>query len=72
MTRDIQPVTGKNLLYIQEATGQPGEEAGVSPQYRWRLPSLCSLLRQRREAYQLALEDEESRLTKLIDSLVAN
>ena len=87
LERDIQSVNEKNLLYIQEATGLSpwtaskgavtdalvaGEVVGVPPQDRWRLPYLCSLLRQRREAYQLALEDEESRLTTLFDSLEAN
>ena len=39
---------------------------------RWRLPYLCSLLSQRREAHKLVLEDEETRLDELIESLVIN
>ena len=87
LARNIQSTTGKNLQYIQEETGLSpwsaprrglrdalvaGEVAEVLPQDRWRLPYLGSLLSQRREARKLALEEEEKRLTKLIDSLVAN
>ena len=83
LARDVQSVTGKNLQYIQEATGLSpwttskrrlvaGELADVPPQDRWRLPYLNSLLSQRREAINLALEEEDKRLSKLIDSLVAN
>ena len=39
---------------------------------RWRLPYLCSLLSQRREAHKLVMEDEETRLDELIESLVMN
>ena len=39
---------------------------------RWRLPYLCSLLAQRREAQNLASENEEKRFNELIDSLVMN
>ena len=49
-----------------------GEAVQVPEQDRWRLPYLSSLLSQRREAHSQALEDEEIRLTKLIDSLVKN
>ena len=48
------------------------EVVDVPPQDLWRLKYLCTLLSQRREANNMALEEEESRLTKLIDSLVAN
>ena len=87
LARDVQSVTGKNLLYIQEHSGlspwtasQGGlraalvadEAVDVPPQDLWRLKYLCTLLSQRREANNMALEEEESRLTKLIDSLVAN
>ena len=41
-------------------------------QDRWYLPYLKSLLSQRRKAINLALEEEDKRLSKLIDSLVAN
>ena len=85
--RDVQTVTGKNLQYIQEEAGlspwttsksrlrdalAAEELVDVPPQDRWRLPYLNSLLCQRREAINLALEDEEDRLSSLIDSLLAN
>ena len=87
LARDVQSNTGRNLQYIQDETGLcpwtasrrglrdalvAGEVAEVPPQDRWRLPYLGSLLSQRREARTLALEEEENRLSKLIDSLVAN
>ena len=37
---------------------------------RWRLNYLMSLLRQRREAYTSAEEEQEKELTELIESLV--
>ena len=49
-----------------------GELVEVQPQDEWRLPYLCSLLRQRREAFNLALDEEENNVTELINSLVAN
>ena len=39
---------------------------------RWRLPYLCSLLAQRREANSMVMEAEEDRLEELINSLVMN
>ena len=87
LARDIQSVTGKNLQYIYDASGLnpwtvsqgrlkaalvAGEVAEVPLQDRWRLTYLRSLLSQRRVAHSLALDEEETRLTKLIDSLVAN
>ena len=85
--RDVQSVTGKNLDYIAESSGlNPwtvqqaklraalvAEEVVLVPlQDRWRVPYLCSLLSQRGEAYKLAMEEDEKRLTELIDSLVKN
>ena len=49
-----------------------GEAVEVPLEDRWRLPYLSSLLSQRGEAHNLALEELEDILTKLIDSLVAN
>ena len=49
-----------------------GEAAEVPKQDRWRLPFLSSLLSQRREAHNYASEEDEDRLTELIDSLVFN
>ena len=87
LARDIQSVTGKNLQYISDASGLnpwtvpqgrlkaalvSGEVAEVPLQDRWRLAYLRSLLSQRRVAHSLALDEEETRLNKLIDSLVAN
>ena len=85
--RDVQSVTGKNLNYIAESSGlNPwtvqqaklraalvAEEVVLVPlQDRWRVPYLCSLLSQRGEAYKLVMEEDEKRLTELIDSLVKN
>ena len=49
-----------------------GEAVEVPQQDRWHLPYLCSLLSQRGEAHNQALEEHKDRLTELIDSLVAN
>ena len=85
--RDVQSVTGKNLHYILESSGLnprtavnsklraalvAGEVVEVPPQDRWRLKYLSSLLSQRREVHNLALEEEENKLTRLIESLVKN
>ena len=87
LARDLQSVTGKNLDYVQTVTGLnpwvapqarlrdalvTGETVKVPPQDEWRLQYLLSLLRQRREAFNLAAEEEEKYLTDLINSLVAN
>ena len=87
LARDMQAVTCRNLRYVQEASGcdpwttsygrlrdalVADEVVEVPQQDGWRLPYLSSLLSQRREAHYLALEEEENRLTKLIDSLVIN
>ena len=48
------------------------EVVEVPQQDGCRLPYLCSLLSQRREAHFLAMEEDEKRITKLIDSLVIN
>ena len=54
-------------------TGLIAGEAGEVPQQeRWCLPCLSSLLSQRREAHNYASEEDEDRLTELIDSLVFN
>ena len=87
LARDIQSVTGRNLRLVQEMSGldpwttsqgrlktalRREEMVAVPVQDRWRLPYLCTLLSQRREAHNMAMEDEEQRLTGLIDSLVIN
>ena len=87
LARDVQSVTGKNLRLIQELTnlnpwttsyGQlrhaliSAEMVPVPLLDRWRLPYLSSLIAQRREAKNKALENEEKRLDELIDSLVMN
>ena len=87
VSRDIQTVTGKNLRYIEEVSGLnpwnsskakmkavliASEVVEVPVRDEWRLPYLSSLISQRREAHLLALEDEEARLTELIESLVKN
>ena len=48
------------------------EQVQVPPQDKWRLKYLCALLRKRREAFDLAAEEDEKYLTELINSLVAN
>ena len=87
MARNIQSGTRKNLQYIAEVSGLnpwnaspaklkaalAAEESIMVPQQdRWRVPYLCSLLSQRGEAHNLALEEEEEQFTELIDSLVRN
>ena len=87
VARDVQSVTGKNLQYVREETALnpwcssrkrlkdalvAGEAVQVPQQDKWRLPYLSSLLSQRREAHNLAQEDVELGLSKLIDSLVMN
>ena len=87
LARDIQSVTGKNLRFVQDLsqldpwTTSCGrlKEALIAEELvevplldRWRLPYLCTLLSQRRQAHNLALEDEENRLEDLINSLVIN
>ena len=77
LARDVQSVTGKNMRLVQETTGLDpwttsqgrlrsalveAEVVEVPTMDRWRLPYLCSLLAQRREAHKLAFEDEETRL----------
>ena len=87
LARDRQSVTGKNLLLVQELSGMnpwtatPGqlkaalqaeEVVDVPALDRWRLSYLGGLLRQRGDAHYLGLEDDEQRLTDLINSLVIN
>ena len=87
LARDMLSVTGKNLRLIQELTQlnpwtasngglkaalERSEQADVPVLDRWRLPYLCSLLSQRSQAYYMVMEDEEERLSDLINSLVVN
>ena len=87
VARDVQSVTGKNLRLIEETVNLDPwttsssklrnaliiEETVLVPAMdRWRLPYLCSLLSQRREAQNQAMEEEETRFDELIDSLVIN
>ena len=87
LARDVQSVTGKTLKLISDASGLnlwtaskgrlkaafiAGDAVEIPQQDRWRLPYLYSLLSQRREAHNQALEEHEDRLTELIDSLVGN
>ena len=87
LSRDMLSVTGKNLRLVQEITKlnpctaskakiraalEVYELVVVPPHDQWRLPYLTSLLSQRGEAYYAAMEEEEERLTELIDSLVVN
>ena len=85
LARDIRSVTGRNLLHIQETSGLDpwttsnkkmktnlvaAELVPVPQQDEWRLSYLCSLISQRREVHILAMEEEETYLQELIDSLV--
>ena len=85
--RDVQSVTGSNLRLIQETVKLnpwnisntnlkvaliSAETVEVPMVDRWRLPYLCTLLSQRREASNNALEEEEKRIDELIESLVLN
>ena len=83
ISRDIQSVTGRNLKLIENtAKLNPWttsrirnalvleEIVEVPVVDRWRLPYLCSLLSQRREARNQAMEAEETRLEILTNSLV--
>ena len=87
LARDVQSVTGRNLRMVQETskldpwtTGYgrlkkaliAAEVVEVPLVDRWRLPYLCSLLAQRREAHSMVMEAEEDRLEELINSLVMN
>ena len=87
LARDLQSVTGKNLNLVQEMTRlnpwttsrgklkaalEDHEMVDVPLLDRWRLPYLCKLLSQRSEAFFHANEDEQKRLTELINSLVIN
>ena len=87
LARDVQSVTGKNLRLIQDLSHldpwstskgllrcslTSAEVVEVPIRDRWRLPYLCSLLAQRREAYQQALEEDTSRIDEIINSLVRN
>ena len=85
--RDIRSVTARNLQYIRENSGLnpwtspltvlgnaliAAEVVEVPPEDSWRLPYLASRLYQRRAAHLSALDLEEERISKLINSLVIN
>ena len=87
VARDVQSVTGENLQFVKgisqldpwtcsygklKAALIMAEQVEVPQQDRWRLPYLCSLLTQRREARNQALEEDEKRIYELIESLVTN
>ena len=87
LARDMLSVTGKNLRLIQELTQlnpwtasngglraalERSEQADIPVLDRSRLPYLYSLLSQRSKAYYMVMEDEEERLSDLINSLVVN
>ena len=87
VARDRQSVTGKNISLIRELTKlnpwntssakvkfalQVHEAVDVPDLDQWRLPYLVTLLKQRGEAYYQSNEEQEKRLTELIESLVIN
>ena len=59
-------------IYMLKAALITAEQVEVPQQDRWRLPYLCSLLTQRREAHGQAMEEDEKRINELIESLVTN
>ena len=84
---DRMSVTGKNLALIKELTGlnpwaaslvrikealTVQEQVEVPPTDIWRLPYLVSFWGQWNQAYFMAAEEEQSRLSDLIHSLVVN
>ena len=87
LARDVQSVIGNNLRYIKAVTMlNPWtvkqkrlrevlvavETVEVPNIDRWRLPCLVTLLNEKRNAHLAAMEDEEERLSGLINSLVIN
>ena len=87
LARDIQSTTGRNIALIRELSGLnpwsnsvttirqalvSEERVEVQQQDEWRIPYLCSLLTQRRQAHSQGMEDREMYLTELIESLVIN
>ena len=87
LARDVQSVTGKNLTLLKEVSSLnpwvtkqselrsalvAAELVKVPLIDQWRLPYLWSLLTQKIKAHSLVLEEQESRLEELINSLVRN
>ena len=87
LARDIQSVTGKNLTLLKELSNLnpwvtkqcqlrnaliAAEMVEVPLVDQWRLSYLLSLLSQKTQAHSLVLEEQESRLEELINSLVRN
>ena len=86
--RDIRSITGKNLRLVARESSlnpwvvTPGtikkvlkekeENILVPPDDHWRLAYLDLLLEQRQNTHYLAMENEEKRLSELIDSLCIN
>ena len=84
---DMQSVAGKNFKLIQDMTKlnpwtssrgklraaiERSEMVTDPPLDRWRQPYLCTLLSQRSEAYFATNEEEQKRLSDLLNSLVTN
>ena len=85
--KDVQSTTGRNLRYIEDISGlNPwsfssrrikdalivSELVVVAPTDKWRIPYLCKLFHQRREAELLGLDQEVEMVNALISSLVKN
>ena len=86
--RDLRTVTGRNLHLIRRESGlDPWEETPAAIKKvlaekeenlatpivdGWRVPYLTLLLEQRQTAHYGCMEEEEERLTGLIDSLCIN
>ena len=86
--RDLRTVTGRNLHLIRrETTLDPWEETPAAIKKvlaekeenlatpmvdEWRVPYLTLLLEQRQRAHYGGMEEEEERLTGLIESLCIN
>ena len=87
MGRDLRSTTGRNLMLVKDISGldpwvcspnklkevlQEREQVMVPTQDMWRVKYLCTLLGQRQELHYLVAEQEEAKVTALIDSLCVN
>ena len=84
--RDLRTTTGRNLRLIAEESGLnpwissssqvkkalSEQVSDIPEEDTWRIPYLELLLEQRQVAHYGGYEDEESRLSELINSLCIN
>ena len=85
VSRDMRTVTGRNVRLLVDETGLDpwtGHSAGLKMEFHktvkvhggeeWRLEYLRKLLEQRQTAHYKADDEEERRISKLINSLCVN